>query len=72
MAWFSNLPKAVRMAVTLLLLAAVSYAGYIGGATASLSLFYLAPITLSAWYVGRAAGRRRVRCSPARYRAGGS
>ncbi len=56
MAWFANLPKTARIAITILLLAAVSYADYISGVTASLSLFYLAPVALSAWFVGRAWG----------------
>ncbi len=53
---FSSLPKTVKMAVTVLVLAAVSYADYVSGVQASLSLFYLAPVALSAWYVGRAWG----------------
>ncbi len=62
---FSNLPKTARMAVTVLVLAAVSYADYMSGVPASLSLFYLAPVALSAWYVGCAWGCLMAVCSTA-------
>lgn len=56
MAWFANLPKTARIAITVLLLAVVSCADYMSGVRASLSLFYLAPVAISGWYVGRAWG----------------
>ncbi|ABQ28440.1 hypothetical protein [Geotalea uraniireducens] len=53
--FFGILPKWLVLVVCFLLVALVGYADYITG-DYSMLIFYLVPIALAAWYVGRFGG----------------
>ncbi len=54
--WVSRQPRALVWAMTLALMVAVSVADYVTAADYSFTLFYLVPIALASWPLGRRAG----------------
>jgi diguanylate cyclase (GGDEF)-like protein len=55
--FFRRTPRPVTLAISILLVAAVSYVDRVTGYELSFSIFYLIPISLTAWYVGRTTGQ---------------
>jgi diguanylate cyclase (GGDEF)-like protein len=54
--FFSGLPRRAIVAFALAFLATVGFADYATGRDVNLSVFYVAPIALSTWFVGRRTG----------------
>lgn len=54
--WLGHLPHSVLIAIAVLLLAVIACASYWISADLPFSFFYLVPIALTAWFLGRRAG----------------
>lgn len=56
LSWISNASPQIIVAICLVLVALVGVADYLTGYELSFSIFYLVPIAIVSWYVGRGAG----------------
>ena len=55
--FFQRAPRVVTLAISILLVGGVAYLDSVTGYELSFSVFYLIPISLTAWYVGRTTGQ---------------
>jgi diguanylate cyclase (GGDEF)-like protein len=54
--WLTGKSARLILCLAVLVVAAIGYVDYVSGHEISLGFFYIAPVALAAWYVGRRAG----------------